>query len=564
MYELTCVISGIASIFVGVSLFRTRKKILGLSLLPEKNFRQLLIIIAVGGISLTILSSIALTNQTNSMNMFDYQTRISKVDSMRFPILIGGVVLGLLVTFISSRLDTRENKVISAVLISIFTTWQSTPRRVVTFAFVVFVILIGAFNYGMVMRTPFEYTAKWDEWTGVVREPKEMILSNSNAGLKQGCILCTKDLQPLESITSGDDIGLEFVFGIFVRLGIFRPELDSYQQFIAFLVAGIMALSSLIVTIGYRSILVGFIFGIFMSLLSVLTIYQSLLITMYWVPGGAAILTSAFVLAFMARANADVSNNKWEGLLYAIGYWIWGFVGALAYLGRSNAGISTLLPALLILLYLLARYRWYTRIGIMIIVMSLGIVMPLLYFRYTLSWRFGIYDPPNPTDIGHSFSHALYVGLGYVTNREDIRWEDLNGLIHARKECSDSIAFLSTNYYRCIGDLYIKTVLSDPDLLIRNLLAKSESILQTSITHLVVFGFLPLLVILIRARFIYLILGVTFIMFLLPGLLVFPYFSYMIGYGEILIAFLVVGVIDILQSLSPSLILSPDNPKNLP
>jgi len=61
------------------------------------------------------------------------------------------------------------------------------------------------------------------------------------------------------------------------------------------------------------------------------------------------------------------------------------------------------------------------------------------------------------------------------------------------------------------------------------------------------------LILFMHRKFIYLILAFTLVMFLLPGILVFPYFSYMMGYGEILIAVIVVSLIGFFQVLSTSL-----------
>ncbi len=375
----------------------------------------------------------------------------------------------------------------------------------------------------------------------------------SNEGLSKGCNLCTGDLKTLESTTGGDDIGLSFAFGVVSKLGLFKPDFASYQQFIGLLVAGAIVFGTLFVTIGYGSMFAGLLFGVFMSLFSAIPLYQTLLETIYWVPGGAAIVTSALLMAFIARAERSQRKDGWEMLLYVVGFAIWGFVGGLSYLGRSNAGVSMLLPSVIILLYFVVRYRWYSRTVLLFVVLLVSAALPIVAFRQTLSWRFGTYNPPDPSQTGHSFSHALYVGLGYVTNSEDIRWLDTVGFEHAKEQCSPDIVILSADYYNCVRDLFIKTVLNDPNLLIRNLLAKSESILQTSMTHLSFFWLLPLLILFIRRKFIYLILAFTLVMFLLPGILVFPYFSYMMGYGEILIAAIVVSLIGFSQLLSISL-----------
>jgi len=548
-YELLCVVMGSVFVFITISLLIARRKSLPVVWLPEKQLRQLTFALILCGMSLSVLSGVTLSKQTNTKDMFADVVRIPPVESARFANMDLVFIAGFVVIFLATQIDQRGRKIISAILSSTIDLWKAIPQRIKVILFLVIVVSLGAFNYGVVMHDPFTVDYGWDNWTGAYRK---MIVVSSNEGLKQGCNLCTQDLKPLESTTNGDDIGLSFAFGVVVQMGLFRPDLDSYQHFIALLVAGAIASGALFVAIGYRSIFAGLLFGIFISLFSSVPLYQSLLTTMYWVPGGAAIVTSALILAFIARAEMVPGRSRWETLLYVIGIAIWGFVGGLSYLGRANAGVSMLFPALVVLLYLLARYRWYMRVPLLLAVLLVSAFVPILAFRNTLSWRFGVYNPPNPVDTGHSFSHALYVGLGYVTNSEDLRWLDDVGFRHAQEQCSPTIVILSADYYQCVRNLFIKTIIDDPNLLIRNLLAKSESILQTSLTHLSFFWLLPLLTVFIRRRFIYLVLAFALVMFLLPGLLVFPYFSYMVGYEEVLIAALVVGLISFSQSLYSS------------
>ncbi len=545
-YELLCIVVGVVFIFTAISLATARAKFLKIPYLPEKVFNQVNLAVTLFGLCISAMSGFTLANQTNSADMFNDLVRTPPVESMRFANMIIPFFAGFVIIYIGTQLDKHGRKIVPAILMSIITRWRAISSRVRVILFLEIVVLLGAANYAVVMHAPFSYQGGWDDWTGAYRR---LTIVTSNDGLAKGCNLCTGDLKPLESVTDGDDIGLSFAFGEVVKLGLFKPDLASYQQFIGLLVAGAVVFSTLFVTVGYGSMFAGLVFGIFMSLFSSVPLYQVLLETIYWVPGGAAIVTSGLVLAIIARAERNQRTDRREVLLYVVGFAIWGFVGSLSYLGRSNAGVSMLLPAVILLAYFVVRYRWYARTAVLVIVLVISFAIPIAAFNYTLSWRFGTYNPPDPAQTTHSFSHALYVGLGYVTNKEDIRWLDTVGFEHAKAQCSADIVILSADYYNCVRNLFIKTVVSDPNLLIRNLLAKSESILQTSMTHLSFFWLLPLLVLFFRRKFIYLVLAFTLVMFLLPGILVFPYFSYMIGYGEILIAALVVGLISFFERL---------------
>ena len=117
--------------------------------------------------------------------------------------------------------------------------------------------------------------------------------------------------------------------------------------------------------------------------ISTLTDYESILITSYWVPGGAAILSGTLALAILARLTRDRKiSNKLSTWFFYIGFGLWGFVGGLALLGRSPAGYITLSSAILVWLYVLFIKRDYRRSFITFGFLVSTFIIPLVVFQF--------------------------------------------------------------------------------------------------------------------------------------------------------------------------------------
>lgn len=522
-------------------------------MIPNTLATRLTYLLVVTGICLLAVNAIILSTRPNGLDALMASTdRTPPVYSLRYTENILGVVTGLALVVGSNWIVQRAIPRLISPIVRLPNWWKSLPRYAQRGLMLFFVLSISFANSARVMDVPFTFDEQWDEWAGAWTDARERILQNLFGGLEAGCLLCTADFQPLENTTEGDDLGLHFLYGWLYRLGM-PATLAGYQQMTAALVGFSFGLGAAVVAWGYRSWLAGVVFGLLMTLFSTLPSMQSILITAYWVPGAAGVLVAAFILATMARMK-----EKGSRFLIVL-FFLWGLVAGGAYISRSNAGVSTLLAAGVMLLVLTMRYRHYRPSLLALMALVIGLAIPLLAFRFTLSWRYREHQlsaRSEATVISHGFSHGLYLALGYVENRWDIRYLDSVGSVAAQRECP-GVVYLSAAYYGCIRDAFIHTVVADPDLLIRNLLAKTEALLQVTFSRIPFVLFLPLFFLIVRQRLTYLIFAILLAIFLLPGYGQLPFYAYIQGYGEIIIGFMVAGLVGLLSEIRDALTSAP-------
>lgn len=510
---------------------------------------RLTYLLVITGLCLLAVNAILLSNKPNGLDeLMASPDRTPPVNSLRYTGNILGVIAGLMLVVSAGWLMQHGLPRLISLTNKLSDRWQSLPRYGRLGLMLLFILSISLVNYARVMQEPFEYREQWDGWAGAWTGARERILQSFFGGLETGCLLCTTDSQPLENITEGDDLGLFFAFGWLYRLGM-PATLAGYQQMIAALVGLSFGVGAAVIVWGYRSWLAGVLFGLLMTLFSTLPFIQSILITAYWVPGAAGVLVAAFTLAALARMKAS------EPRFLIVLFFLWGLVAGLAYISRSNAGISALLAAGVILLVLVVRYRRFRPALMVVMALAVGLVIPLLALRFTLSWRYREHQlsaRSEATVTSHGFSHGLYLALGYVENRWDIRYLDTSGRIAAERECS-GVVYLGEAYYNCIRDVFIRTVVADPGLLIRSLLAKTEALLQVTFSRIPFVLFLPLFFLIVRQRMIYLAFVALLAIFLLPGYGQLPFYAYIQGYGEIIIGFMVAGLVALVDETRSAL-----------
>ena len=130
-----------------------------------------------------------------------------------------------------------------------------------------------------------------------------------------------------------------------------------------------------------------------------------------------------------------------------------------------------------------------------------------------LNARDALYDiPPTGQIEQHGISHSLYIGLGVVDNAFGIEWSDAKG-DEAVKRVDPNVGYVSKEYYRILGQEYLKLVKSDPIEVVRIYFAKLLIFLETKLgggvwasstvgfVGLVLFGFLAIIRNLVWRRF---------------------------------------------------------------
>jgi hypothetical protein len=498
------------------------------------------------GLMLFAVSVLLLLQKPNSVSQFiGVQDRTPTVFSIRYVGELALLGFGLLIFFIASVTNERGHTLITCLWGQIFRGWSRLPQVVRIAIGIVILLVLAGWNAAEMMKTPFTLTRQWDMTAAAYPGGRVPQVQDMIGGLQEGCLLCAKGSQPIENVTNGDDIGLFFFFGIAYKLGLVAASVPGFQQFIALSFAALIFLSALVVAIGFRSIVAGIILALLVTLLDTTRNYESLLITSYWVPAAAGMVSGSFALGLLGRAALDQNQPKPSYRFYYLVFGIWGVIAGWAFLGRSSAGPVTLLSAVVVLVALTIKFRRIIRWLPAAVLLIAGYGIVVVIFQFTLEWRITRYNLPRPipdTVSSHPFSHAVLVGMGYVINDEGLRWDDTKGKVLAEQACP-GVVYLGPEYYTCVRDIVVRIILNDPGLLIRNILAKIEALIQ------VTFSFFPfaLLVVValyaIRQLTYFVVFGLMLVFNTAPALLTVPYVSYLEGYFQILIILLAAAII---------------------
>jgi hypothetical protein len=502
------------------------------------------------GFAMFATGVIALVQKSNSVRQFiGINDRTPTINGMRYVGDIALLVLGSFLLFAASHAQQYWRTWVRKVLFGLHQRWQNLGfpvRFLITCGILLYFVGLNMNQILAVPFRPFTYDDNWDLKAAVFRTEKEKQLNEMLNALKEGCLLCSFGPQPLENRTTGDDIGLFFFFGVAHKLALFPASLAGYQQFIATSFGLIILMCSVIVIMGFRSLVAGIIIVAIITVFDTTKYYESLLMTSYWVPAGASLFSVSMALGLLGRADHDEA----KGLKPAYGFYytffgLWGLVAGWAYLGRSSAGLITLISALVLLVIMVIKmrtpFRWLPALGLF----AGGFTILIITFQFTLTWRLTRYNlsPPIPnTMTSHAFSHAVLVGLGYVTNDEGLIWNDGIGAMLAEKECPRA-TYLGPEYYNCTRDIVLKIIINDPNLLIRNVLAKLESTIQITFSFLPGALFLLVALYLIRRPSYYLVLVAMLALKAVPALLTMPYPSYLQGYFQVIVISIAAGVI---------------------
>lgn len=698
-----------------VYFFGRRRQNLSYLVFSDEMWKRIIFSLLIFGVCLFADNALALSQLPRTIENFLIDgNQLPNQTSLRGTNEILGLTIAIVVLLGASKLWEMPGLVVSN---SIKSGWERIGNwRKPTFALVL-LVGCGIFLLGII-REPFVFEKTWDDEAELYTGKQVGVLQTSIAGMqKHDCFLCTPDLEPLENTTEGDDIGLNFVFGLLTKIGL-PPSFEGYQLFVACSITGIILISAIMIAIGYRSEIAGILFFLFILSWESITKYQNILITSYWVPGGAAIISGALALAISARYREERKNGKKPNqVFFIIAFVLWGLVGGISLLGRSNAGYITLLSAIfmwfvmgilsnprvttinihriisfsnwllisgiVITLIDLWYYHQYTSINIglvyyvlvtvlliflgiclfqnffptnklshaltkfvlswnsklifvliaiilvavfifpirivlgnryaflatplfnmgsgviflgvivaligpylinnqhnlthseseistkllnsktsfvknirhmsLLVVFLLGFIIPVLAFRFALDWRIEKYNlqEVNPrTRTSHAFIHNFYIGLGYVENKWGITWNDKSGF----SQCPEAYEWekhllLGNDYYDCIRERVMHVLIQDPILLVKNLIIKSEAIIQFNFTHLAIGMWLPLLLYLSKKDFEFLILLALLLFNAIPALLTVPYFAYLQGYAQMTIVFAAATVINFVSMI---------------
>ena len=192
----------------------------------------------------------------------------------------------------------------------------------------------------------------------------------------------------------------------------------------------------------------------------------------HWAFVGLVSLAAVLPLAVAGREMGLLSRR-------AAGLWIAAGIAflAVATLMREAIGLMGLMvTAAVIVVLLVRRCR-----PLPLLLVGMLAVLALTTPRWVVAARDAAFDmQPAQRLATHGLSHTLYLGLGFVENRWDIRYDDDHG-----EEIADraGVVFCSPEYFRLMWRLYLARWAEDPVEVARIYLEKAWMLLGTPTLH---------------------------------------------------------------------------------
>ena len=172
---------------------------------------------------------------------------------------------------------------------------------------------------------------------------------------------------------------------------------------------------------------------------------------------------------------------------------VYGFVlGLIASIRKDVFGLAFLAISVITFYCLLNEFRQSSQkvtgltkrvVVFFIITMLLVIIGNQTYkgfIKATWMVRDTIYEMDNsPRIYGHPTWHVLYISLGFVPNKLGIEWKDEVGWEHVSQiPGNEKVQYGTKNHEKASRKLFFNTLKENPDLLLRNILAKIKSLIS--------------------------------------------------------------------------------------
>jgi hypothetical protein len=352
-------------------------------------------------------------------------------------------------------------------------------------------------------------------------------ISLSVQSIEQGCFLCIHSggqTVALEVLSAGDDLGAHLLYAALIRLSGTTPSIEHYISSVRALVLITLVFISLCLISMTGRLWAGISFFGVIAIFDGLFTYTAFLFTYHWSSTLTSWITVLFLIdwAFVPSEKQFLSQRAFVLIFLA-----YGAVAFILFSVRSsNGAVHWLFVVALLLLSAFQRRQWLrpalalTSFGVAYFAMS-------SLFHFALAWRNDTYSLETHGITSHPFSHALYIGLGVVTNEYGIYWND--GVVAVPCPMYSTSGY-THEYYDCIRQAFVNLVIRDPGLVLRSLLMKLEALLQNSLRFNPLFVALPLALFLIKSLRFWLFFGFLLVLMSLPALLVMSFHLYMTGY----------------------------------
>lgn len=197
-----------------------------------------------------------------------------------------------------------------------------------------------------------------------------------------------------------------------------------------------------------------------------------------------AMLTGDVYVVFAATATASVPlflvlvERRSFGRLCGGFCLLTGLAAGISHSIRAHSGTGLLL----FLLVMIVAQQQLTRSRrlVLIAALLLGAVAPWLHFRAVIANRDAFLAAQDPTAThgvnGHPFWHSVYIGLGYLENPYQIRWNDqFAAATVARKD--PNVGYCTAQYEAILRAETLHILRTDFSFVLRTVLAKCWAVL---------------------------------------------------------------------------------------
>ncbi|MBI4022813.1 hypothetical protein HY375_01465 [Candidatus Berkelbacteria bacterium] len=258
-----------------------------------------------------------------------------------------------------------------------------------------------------------------------------------------------------------DDLGSYAFIPLIARL------LDvSLDQAITIFFVGIIGLSTLLGLVGSWLLFRRWPERLMLAFGIAFLVYRSLRIgDVYVVPAMAVVAVLPLFLVLVTRWARSPALPLFL-LVAGVG------LGA-SQLIRAHAATPVIL-FILVLVLLAREFRWTQRLGLMAS-LAVGVLIPLLAMQLLVAQRDRYLHAHEPRyeerGASHPLWHPAYVGLGFLDNRYDIRWDD-SVAAEAAKRIDPEAPYLSARYDAALKQAVLTLVRTDPLFILTTLAAK--------------------------------------------------------------------------------------------
>lgn len=291
-----------------------------------------------------------------------------------------------------------------------------------------------------------------------------------NFYLKSGKILMYPPDQRLEDVALAEDQGYPLMLSYLSKIvGLKNVSFATFIKFnyIYFILLGII--SSILISLSFNSLFLAIVFY-----------YLYLKSGIYYGGVDHQWMLGAYIPFYLSFLILSVSKRKsFRPVLFGFYFFLTGVVNTIRE-GNGVVGILLFISLLVIIIIQKGLRKHLDNLPKKIILTVFFIFMyliPQIVLTSIRNYRNKIYfnGASSVKITHHGLWHNAFMGLGFVPNKYNIRWDDANNLRFV-KQVNPKADYVTDEYYQILKQLYFKYSLESPDLWFKNLFAKLREI----------------------------------------------------------------------------------------